>query len=74
MADEAIVIDTPEGIEFARVLAIRSCLRLEVATGMKRSNRGATTLQLANKAMGTNHRSKENALDDLNERLAEVGF
>ena len=33
--DGTIVIDTPEGIEMARRLTVRSALRIEVKTGLK---------------------------------------
>ncbi len=65
-------IDTPEGVAFARVLAIRSGLAIETHTGLKNSR--FSMLKLANQEMGTKHRTKQAALDDLNARLAEVGF
>tara|TARA_B100000029_G_scaffold455373_1_gene482573 strand:+ start:7699 stop:7929 length:231 start_codon:yes stop_codon:yes gene_type:complete len=42
--EETLVIDTPEGIEMYRMLAVKSALGLEVRTGMKMS-RGVNVFQ-----------------------------
>lgn len=58
-----IVLDTPEQIAFAQVLALRGALRLE-ARGMKR--RGRSALAIA-KGMGlTKARTAAAALEDVN--------
>lgn len=41
---DAIVIDTPEGIEAARLIALRSGLRLECRTAMKMGRRSANQI------------------------------
>lgn len=64
------VIDTPEGIDFVRVLSMRSALRLECGTGMKMS-RGVSVMKLVNQRFGTTFRQKQKALDFLNDLLAE---
>lgn len=68
--NETIVIDTPEGIAFVQLLAVRSGLRMEIATGMKMS-RGVSMLKVANRICGTNFRRKEAALEHLNGLLME---
>lgn len=64
----------PQQVEAARLIVVRSALRLEIKTGMKRSNRGRSTLAIANEAMGTNHRTKEKAYAALNALMVEAGF
>lgn len=64
------VIDTPEGIAFAQLLALRSALNLEINTGMKMS-RGISPLKVAKHLFETNFRNKQAALDHLNIILAE---
>jgi hypothetical protein len=58
-------------IEMARVLAVRAALRMEIKTGMRRSNRGASTLQLANEITGSNARNKWNAYEALDTFIVE---
>lgn len=65
------IIDTPEGIAFARFLAVRSALSLEVRTGMKMS-RGRSILSIANEMMGTTFRRKADALAHMDAVHAEV--
>lgn len=67
-----MMITGRENIEMARVLAVRSALRLEIKTGMKRSSRGASTLQLANDITGLNARTKFVAYNDLNELIVSI--
>jgi hypothetical protein len=67
-----VSITGPENIEMARVLAVRSALGLEIRTGLKRSNRGATTLQLANEIIGMSYRDKKKAYEALNNFIVDV--
>jgi hypothetical protein len=55
----------------ARILAVRSALRLEIKTGMPRSNRGRPTLELANEIMGTNYKRKAQAYAELDAYVVE---
>lgn len=63
------VIDTPEGIAFARLLALRSAVKFEVDTGM-RMIRGSV-VKITNATCGTTFRTKRQCLDHLNGLLAE---
>jgi hypothetical protein len=67
-----MMITGRENIEMARVLAVRSALRLEIKTGMKRSSRGASTLALANEITGNAARTKFVAYNDLNELIVSI--
>lgn len=67
------VITGAANIEFARVLAVRSALRIEIRTGMRRSSRGASTLQLANHILDANHKNKTKAYEALNAYIVECG-
>jgi hypothetical protein len=67
-----MMITGRENIEMARVLAIRSALRLEIKTGMKRSSRGASTAQLANEITGNGSRSKVSAYNALNDLIVSI--
>ena len=68
-----VVIDTPEGIAAYRLLALRSALKLEVNTGMKRCG-GISVMQLAATACGSAKRTKKGVLADLEAFLAEKGL
>lgn len=72
MSNETIVLDQPEQIEFARILAIRSGLKLE-ARGMKMS-RGRSCLSIARAEGLTTKRTAKGALEEVNALLATVGF
>jgi hypothetical protein len=58
-----------DDIERTRWLRVRSALKLEILTGMKRSNRGRSTLALANEITGTDHKRKRAAYDALNAHI-----
>lgn len=49
--DGGAVVTGPD-IEFLRLRTVRAALSLEIRTGMKRSNRGRSTLELANLELG----------------------
>jgi hypothetical protein len=51
--DRAIVIDTPEGIAFVRLCALRGACRLELV-GLKR--RGRSALSIARERLGLSSR------------------
>lgn len=59
-----IVLDTPEQIAAARILTIRSSLRLYVEHGLKTSRRSIITI--AREAGLTEARTAKKALEDLN--------
>jgi hypothetical protein len=59
-----ITVDTPEGIEMFRLLAIAHALSLEVNTGMKMS-RGVSVLAVAQRDGLTVKRTKKGALKDV---------
>lgn len=66
------MITGAENIEMARQMVVRSALKLEINTGMRRSNRGASTLALANAITGTKTRDKRKAYEALNTHIVEV--
>jgi len=66
-----MIITGSERIEMARILAVRAALLLEIRTGMKRSNRGASTIQLANEITGSDARTKKAAYVALNAFIVE---
>ena len=70
MTEGPIIADTPEKIEIYRLLAFRSSFLLEMQTGLRRSGR-ASTLQMFNRAYGTNYKRKKHALDRVNEMIKE---
>jgi hypothetical protein len=72
MSQQPIILDTPEQINFASVLALRSALRLQTK-GLKMS-RGASALSIARSRGFTNKRTAQGALDDMNAMLAEYGY
>lgn len=59
-----VTIDTPEGIQMVRLLAILHGLALEVNTGMKMS-RGVSVLAVAQRDGLTVKRTKRGALKDV---------
>ena len=69
--EEATVITGAEQIEMARLLTLRSALKLEIRTGMKRSSRGRSTLSLVKDAVGGGSRSwtKRDAYAALNDKI-----
>jgi hypothetical protein len=66
--DGTIVITGPERIEGARILAVRSALKLETK-GLKR--RGRSARQLANDITGHNNRTAVKAYASLNTYIVE---
>jgi hypothetical protein len=64
-------VDTPEEIEAIRINTVRSALRIEIKTGMLRSNRGRPTLALANEILGTNYKRKAQAYAELDAYVVE---
>lgn len=65
-----IVIDTPDGIAFFRLLQLRGALRIEINTGM-RNSRGSV-LAAVNQQFGTSFKRKQAALDYLNELIETI--
>ncbi len=63
------IIDTPEGIAFARILALRSALKFEVNTGHKMVR--GSLVNITNQTFGTTFRTKAQCLAHVNEHLAE---
>jgi hypothetical protein len=72
MSDDTIVIDTPEGIEAFRRLALRSALKLEIL-GMRRSH-GSSALTILRESYGIKARTKKAALIEWEERLRQDGI
>lgn len=64
---------TGEHIEFARLIALRAALNLEIRTGMKRSSRGRSTLALVQAAGITDKRTKKGAYQDLDAHIVACG-
>jgi hypothetical protein len=54
--EQTIIVTGDEKIADVRLLAVRSALRLEITTGLKRHGRSANTI--ANEIMGTSYRVK----------------
>jgi hypothetical protein len=67
-----VTISGPENVEMARILAVRMALRVEILTGMKRSNRGTPTIQLANDITGSTARNKRDAYKALNTYIVNI--
>lgn len=63
----SIVIDTPDGIAFARAAARAGALSLEVKTGLKK--RGQTAYSIVKEVYGFRG-TRQSVLDDLNEYIA----
>lgn len=63
------MIDTPEGIAFARVLALRSALTLKVNSGLN-VYRGSL-VQVTNRTFGTSFRTNAQCLAHVNGVLSE---
>jgi hypothetical protein len=61
--------DGPEGVDLFRLHVIRQALAFEVKTGMKMSR--VSALRAANEVMGSTYRTKQKALDAINELLQE---
>jgi len=69
----ATIIDTPEGIEAYRCLALYSALKLEVKTGMKMS-RGISTLKILQQQYGIAAKTKAGALAEWHGILIDAGI
>ena len=63
------MIDTPEGIDFARLLTYRGRFRIELNTGMQSK---VSTLAAYNQEFGTNFKTKRKAFKDCKRRVAEA--
>lgn len=59
--DQAIVIDTPEGITAFRYVTMKHALDFEIRTGMKMTRISA--LKALNETFGTSFKRKQQALD-----------
>ena len=59
----------PADIEQARVLALRTALRIEVRTGLRHSR--VTISNLAREVLGTRTRTKKKLLDELDRYIAD---
>jgi hypothetical protein len=70
--DGGVMTSGAEDIERVRWLRVRSALKLEILTGMKRSNRGRSTLVLANEITGTDHKTKRAAYGALNAHIVSA--
>jgi anion-transporting ArsA/GET3 family ATPase len=68
--NDPIVIDTPKNIHVARMLIIRSGLKLELNTGMRHSRN--LTFNAAKQITG--QKSRQKCLDVINKMLAESGL
>lgn len=64
------ILDTPDKIATARLLIIRSGLKLEIKTGMRHSRN--MTLKAAQQITGQKTRQK--CLDSINKMLAPLGL
>jgi len=47
-----MVFDTPDGIAYYQLCALKSSLKLEIVTGMRRSSRGRTSYSIAKSRFG----------------------
>jgi len=65
------VIDTPEGMQYVRILTVAHALTLEINTGMKMS-RGISALKVAKRDGLTTHSRKPAALRDVVAVLQEI--
>lgn len=63
------MIDTPEGIAFARLLALRSALNLKVNSGL--SVYRGSLVAVTNRTCGTTFRTNKQCLAHVNDLLAE---
>lgn len=69
--NDTTAVTGKDNIEGLRWITVRSALRLEIRSGLKRSSRGRPTIVLANEIMGTNFRSKRDAYVALNNKIVE---
>ena len=65
-----IILDTPEQIEAASILALRSALRLQVR-GLRLTSRGPSALTIARKRGLTTKRTAAGALEDVSQSIAD---
>jgi hypothetical protein len=68
--DGAIVIDTPEGIEAYRLLALKGALKLE-ARGLRFKGGRVSAAQAVREAMGVTTRNKAKLLEEYEAWLRE---
>jgi hypothetical protein len=69
MKNQTIVIDTPEGINFAHLLALKGALRLE-SLGLKR--RGQSALTIYKRHYNPKCRTIKAALAEMEQIIAEA--
>lgn len=67
MTDRAIIVDTPDGIEFFQLCAMRGRLQLEM-WGMRSR---VPTLKAVNKKLGTNYKRRAQAVEALDKIIQE---
>jgi hypothetical protein len=70
--EPSIGVDGRARIEAVRWLTVRRALKIEIETGMRRSNRGRPTIVLANEISGCTSRNKRVAYKALDDKIAEV--
>jgi hypothetical protein len=71
--NETIIITGADNLRIVRWITLRSALKLEIQTGMKRSNRGRSTLALVNEITGHDDKRKLAAYNRLNSKIVEAG-
>lgn len=71
-SEQAAVIAGPKMIETYRLTVLRIALGVEITTGMKRSNRGPSTLALVNRAMGSGYKRKREAYEAFDAWLVQT--
>ena len=72
MSDNAIIIDTPEGIAMYRLLSFRSMLSIEIKTGMRHSK--GSVLAAAQRQGLTTKRTKRGAYADIDALIVAAGM
>lgn len=63
----AFMATGPDAVNLYRLLVIRKSLEFEIRTGMKMTR--VSALKAANAALGTNYKTKQKALNHLNDLL-----
>lgn len=63
---------TGDDVDLYRIMTIRRGLKFEIKTGMKMTR--FSMLAAANDIMGTSHRTKRKAFEDLNARMVALGL
>jgi hypothetical protein len=70
---EGFIIDTPEGIEAYRKLALRSMLKLEIETGLRHS-RGSVMNRIISENLAISKRTKKGVLAQYEKILKDQGI